>query len=596
VATTKAWLNGHRVSRRRFLETTAAGTAAAAFLAACGGDSDTSGGIKPSDNALKPGGLWYGRDNWKLAEEKEGVPGGRLPTSTAFDIRNSLDIYLDFDGGNTQSAGRTYEYLVARNIGPGIEPGSPASREFRPVLAESWEIADGGLTFVWKMRKGVKFQNLPPVNGREMDIEDWKLSDERFMSTSFYASTYKLLRASVQFPDDRTMVYKMNEPFAEVLARAIFFTHYAILPRELNSNPEQAKTTAVGTGARILDKRTPSVSLEYRQNPDYWGGKPFVDRWSYPIIPEQANQYAQFVAKQVYQYLPTPADALNVRRDNPDSVMFGVQPSQEIFNRLSWGNQDLDPAFNDARVRIAIRRAVDWDKIRDVLANKQRFAAEGIDLETYTATHLFNDPNYWLDPAKGELGEHSKNYLFDLAEAKKLMAAANHPDGLEADGYYGADVTGVGLDRINLTIDALNQTGILRLKPVAEPAATVVNKIYVQNAFKGMLANLAAGGGLDFYLKNFYAIGPGGTQPFKDQALNDLVLKQARELDVNARIDVLKDIQRHLAREFYIVPADGNYGSFTFQWPWVHNIIYTTPFGEQAHKVWLDEKMPNRNG
>jgi hypothetical protein len=125
VATTKAWLNGHRVSRRRFLETTAAGTAAAAFLAACGGDSDTGGGIKPSDNALKPGGLWYARDNWKLAEEKEGVPGGRLPISTAFDIRNSLDIYLDFDGGNTQSAGRTYEYLVARNIGPGVEPGSP---------------------------------------------------------------------------------------------------------------------------------------------------------------------------------------------------------------------------------------------------------------------------------------------------------------------------------------------------------------------------------------------------------------------------------------------------------------------------------------
>jgi hypothetical protein len=61
----------------------------------------------------------------------------------------------------------------------------------------------------------------------------------------------------------------------------------------------------------------------------------------------------------------------------------------------------------------------------------------------------------------------------------------------------------------------------------------------------------------------------------------------------------LKDIQRHLAREFYIVPADGNYGSFTFQWPWLHNIIYADspiPGSGQAQKVWLDEKMPNRNG
>lgn len=587
-----------RFNRRRFLRSGALGAAAAAFVAACGGDDEGGGAkVQASGDYLKPGGLWYARDNWRLPDETDkAVPGGVLTEAQAFDIRNSLDIFLDFDAGNTTSAGRTYEYLVARNIGPGIEPGSPPSREFRPVLAEGWEIADGGLTFVWKMRRGVKFQNLPPVNGREMDITDWKTSDERFMATSFYSSAMKQVRDRVEFPDAQTMVYKMKEPFAEMLNRAIFFTHYAILPKELNANPDLVKTTAVGTGARILDKRVPSVVIEYRKHDNYWDGKPFIDRWHYAIVPEYANRLAQFLAKNVYSFAPTPGDALQVRKDAPDAVMFGLQPSQEIFNRISWGRRNLAEPFKDARVRIAIRRAVNWDAIRDFLANKAKFQAEGVEVETYIATHIFNDPNYWLDPRKGELGDASKNYLFDLAEAKKLMAAAGYPDGVDVTAYYGADVTGTGLDRIKLTADELTKSGVLRMKLEAVPAAEVVNRVYVENDIEGMLANLPAGGGLDFYLKNFYSTGPGNTQPFKDETLGAMVDKQSREMDTNRRIEILKDIQRYLAKEFYIVPADGNFGSFSFNWPWLHNIIYNTPFGVQAHKLWLDPNMPRRNG
>jgi peptide/nickel transport system substrate-binding protein len=615
MSASQSWKGSYtRMSRRRLLATAAAGTAAAGFFAACAGEKadQTGAGLNGRNGAgtegssgassgdyLKGGGIWYQRDNWTLPDESEkAVPGGVLTQAQATDIRNSLDIYLDYDGGNTTSAGRTYEYLVAANSGPGIQPGSAAAREFSPRLAESWEIADAGLTLVWKMRKGVKFHNLDPVNGREMDIEDWKTSDERFMSTSFYNTAMIAVRDHVEFPDGETMVYKMKEPFAEMLNRATNFTHYAILPKELNMNPDLAKTRAVGTGSRVLDRREPSVTIEYSQHPDYWDSLPFIDRWHYPIVPEYSNRYAQFIAKNVYDFaLPTPGDVLNIRRDAADSVMYGQEPSQVIFNRLSWGRRNLAESFKDARVRIAIRRAVNWDAIRDFLANKRQFDAEGIALETYTATHIFNDPNYWLDPARGELGDASQNYLFNLEEAKKLMSAAGYPDGVEADGYYGADVQGVGLDRINLTADELNKSGVLRMKLVSVPAAEVVNRVYVENDIEGTLANLAAGGGLDFYLKNFYSTAPGGTQPFKDEALNELVVKQSREIDANARVETLKDIQRYLAKEFYIVPTDGNYGSFNFYWPWLHNIAYNNPLvGPRTHKTWLDPSMPHRNG
>lgn len=587
-----------RLSRRRALAAAGAAAAGAALLSACGGGEE-GGQVVAADQPLKPGGLWYARDNWKLKDDsKDAVPGGTFVQATAFDVANTLDPFRDYDAGGQGNAGRVYEYITRVNNRPGVEPGTTEAARILGHLADSWEVTPDGLKYVWHMRKGVKFQNVPPVNGREMDIEDWKTSDERFMATSFYRTGLQENRASVEFPDKETMVYNMKAPFSDLPNRMTFFTHYAIIPKELNQG-DLAKTTAIGTGHRILDKREPSVQLVYRKHENYWAGKPFIDRWRYVIVPEYANRLAQFMAKNVWDFAPTPADALNVRRDAPDAVMFGLQPSQAIFQRLSFGKQDLEPPFKDERFRIAIRKAVDWDKIRDFLAQKERFSAAGIELETYIATHIFNDPNYWLDPRKGELGEASSNYLFDLAEAKKMIAAAGYPNGYETEAYYGANIPPDWRDRVRLTMDELQKAGVLRLKPVEVPGDVVVNKIYVNNDFKGVMPGLAAGGGLDFYLYNFYYYNDGdkattGGHPFLDPDLRALVVKQRQEMDVKKRIEVLKDIQRYLAKKFYIVPTDGNYGSFTFYWPWVHNIGFAEPY--DSWKRWLDASMPKRTG
>ena len=52
-----------------------------------------------------------------------------------------------------------------------------------------------------------------------------------------------------------------------------------IMPKELNADPNIAQKTAIGTNYKILDKLQPSISIQYRKHPDYWGGDPFIDRW-----------------------------------------------------------------------------------------------------------------------------------------------------------------------------------------------------------------------------------------------------------------------------------------------------------------------------
>ena len=92
---------------------------------------------------------------------------------------------LHFDGQAQGQAqlniynGMVYESLVRNK--PGI--GKPSTlTESLPNLAESWEVSPDKLTITFKLRQGVKWQNIAPVNGRAFTAEDVTLSIERYVS------------------------------------------------------------------------------------------------------------------------------------------------------------------------------------------------------------------------------------------------------------------------------------------------------------------------------------------------------------------------------------------------------------------------------
>src|SRR5262245_976314 len=83
---------------------------------------------------------------------------------------------LNFKTNTTLSF--VYSKLVRHKVGAGIAPGTFA---IEPDLAERWEEPDE-LTTVFYLRKGVRWQNKPPVNGRELTAEDVKFTYDRFLN------------------------------------------------------------------------------------------------------------------------------------------------------------------------------------------------------------------------------------------------------------------------------------------------------------------------------------------------------------------------------------------------------------------------------
>jgi peptide/nickel transport system substrate-binding protein len=607
--TSKSWRPSYTksITRRRFLHSAAAGTAAAAFLAACGGKDNknngggSSKGLVQAGDALQAGKVWYAKDDWKLAEETNVVPGGVYPGSELQDVPATLDEMVDLNRVAPfiyeQQVYRSYtpfSYDVTMPNNPGLEPGTPEANVIQNNLAESWEISPDGLQYTFKLRPGVKFQNVDPVNGREMDMDDWKTSDERFMAEGFQRVALASARARVEYPDANTQVYVLNAPYAELLERmASPLLHYPIFPKELNEN-ELAKTVAIGTNSRILDKFQPGLTHEYRRHDDYWRGKPNIERWQHPIIPEYSNRFAQFTAKNIHYFAPTAQDVLQMRKDLPDAVMYGLSPSQTAWRRMSFGNKNIPAPFNDryeARARIALRRAIDWDAITNVLGNTQAFADAGIEIETYVATHIRHEPAFWLDPREGELGPASANYLFDLAEAKKLMSAVGYPDGAELDWYTPSAPTGCQPlpAEETLVIDQYNQSGVVKMNshqfPVSDSAT-----YYQTEEFSGMLSPLCAGGPPDFYIHRTYVTGESTAAFIGDPKMDDIAQRQRVEFDPQKRVEILKEFQRYAAELMWVIPADGNVGSFAYMWPWLHN------FNRMSYQQWLDKDMPRRDG
>ena len=80
--------------------------------------------------------------------------------------------------------------------------------------------------------------------------------------------------------------------------------------------------------------------------------------------------------------------------------------------------------------------AIDRETYIDVFHNVAKLEKEGLPVQTYWHTAIGPAPGWRLDPKDSKFGENAKYYKYDIAEAKKLLAAAGYGNGLEIITSY----------------------------------------------------------------------------------------------------------------------------------------------------------------
>lgn len=158
-------------NRRRFLKGTGATLAGGASMAlvGCGGDSD-DGGDSLASLATPTAGTG------PTAAPKDpfaGAKKGGVYRITQVGDAPTIDPYGNFSYLGKMPATYVYSRLFMYKTGPGIKPA-----DVRPTgdLVESYETSADGLKWTMKLRPGVKFHDVAPVNGRALTTDDIKFS------------------------------------------------------------------------------------------------------------------------------------------------------------------------------------------------------------------------------------------------------------------------------------------------------------------------------------------------------------------------------------------------------------------------------------
>ena len=567
-----------RIHRRRVL-TAAGGGAAALWLAAC------AGGSKKDEQAAKP--LEQKQEEVKSILWPREDSSARATKGGIFQSYNTTDATnLDPLGATSTTATGVSSWVYPRllSVKPGYRGASKG--ELEGYLATRWEQPDP-LTLVMKLRPDGAWEDRAPTNKRTIDTEDVLFSWHKFAATGLQRTTLVRTAANanapvddVSAPDRSTIVFKLAFPSAPLPLFLASNRFLVIMPREAEGGFDPRNETRSG-GPWVLAEYQRSVKFTYRRTPAWWDAdKVHLDGYDQPIIPEYSVGLAQFRAKRIWAFDVRQEDIIQTKKELPElAVDYGdfARPVNQIF----WGYQPGSP-FLDERVRQAVSLMIDRDAFIDTFASVSQFQKEGYPTEVRYNSHIGAGwEGFWIDPRSDEIGEGKKFFRRDIAEAKKLFAAAGYPNGFETNYYWLPAQYGASFSKYaEVLMGMIEEAGLIKPKPVnPEYQTEYLPKILLNKAdFKGM--GYAAGGDypdIDGWLsahydsRSQYRKAAFGDTPL-DPRLDELVYKQRQELDAKKRLDIVKEIQRHLAVKMWIVPHPGQSPPYNLFWPWIGNM------------------------
>jgi len=437
-----------------------------------------------------------------------------------------------------------YSQLVRFAYGP--EQKDSADFTIVADLAEKWKY-ETPTTIVFTLRKGVRFHNKPPVNGREVTAEDVKYSVERFMAKSGFRSRLEPVQA-VDVVDRYTVRMTLKEPYAPLLNHLANAAYVVILAKEVDEKYKDFNRpeAMVGTGPFMVKSYQKGVQIAFERNPDYFmKDLPYLDGVVIEITPDSTARLSLLRAGKVdlghmWGYL-VPEEAKSLKQSNPEMVM---SPVLTIGQGMIYMRTD-QPPFNDVRVRRAMALAIDRKAWNDSL-----FFGEGcIDAGPVPcAMKEWKLDVSKLDPAKAK-------YLvgYDPAEAKKLLAQAGHPNGFTTPMFHWPgyappwrtffDLAGDNLGKIGITVD---------YKP--EEYGKYISTTYLGKYEKMAMGPITPFSEVDDWLYSaFFPEQPNNRSHVADTELNKLLVAQRREMDPKKRKQIVDDIQRYLVDKAYYV-------------------------------------------
>ena len=303
-----------------------------------------------------------------------------------------------------------------------------------PLLAESWDVSEDGLSYTFTLRSDVTF-----ANGDALTGEDVVFSFNRLKNVKGQPSFLTDPIASVESPDESTVVLTLSEArpsFLSELANTAFSVTNAEVVQEAGGTDAEdaAETdaatdvldqTSAGTGPYILEAWTPQEETVLVRNENYWGEQPYFDRVIIVNIPEAATQKVALESGDIDLATDLTPDQMTDLEGNEEIGIFVGTGRWTHFLLMNRDSEIGGPVANPM-VAEAVRLALDYQGFRDLWTGS-----------------VTPGTNMWV----GLSGAYTEEQALsrNLERAQELMAEAGFSDGFDVTLSY-PDLTWEGVN------------------------------------------------------------------------------------------------------------------------------------------------------
>jgi len=319
------------------------------------------------------------------------------------------------------------EDVVLKPWGENLLSRDPRTGELSPMLAERWKVADGGRTWTFYLRKGVRFHN-----GTELTAEDVKFTFTQIAregSASSLAPEFRLIK-NMEVEDPHTITVRFDKPsvvFGNKVNQGLFASMAFIhSKRYIESVKEEgAERHPIATGPFRFVEHVRGDRIVYEAVENHWRATPHFKRLVFLKVPEPSTRMAMLRAGS--------ADVIEIGGEYVDElkkvgvrtitmpnvswvyiILGGQWPTKPTYDpKVPWAQPDAEKA---RKVRLALNLAVDKQAIM------QRMLGG---LGTALGSWLSYPADAWNTEAL------KKPYPYDPAKAKALLAEVGYPNGFE---------------------------------------------------------------------------------------------------------------------------------------------------------------------
>jgi peptide/nickel transport system substrate-binding protein len=335
-------------------------------------------------------------------------------------------------------------------------------------LVQSWEFSPTDInTYIVSLRQNVYFQNIAPVNGRQLTSADVVYSFDRNLGlgdgfttiSSYWASdphaSIKSVTATDKYTVSFTWANTNPESIAETMQQATLAN--MVIPSELVTTYGNLNNwrNQVGSGPFILTDWVDSTAMTLTANPNYWGTDerypqnklPYIKLMNYLIIPSAPTALAAMRAGKIDfdNSGLTVQSVTAMQQTNPNISV--IQTEGAVLDILP---KDSIAPFNNLNVRIAMQQALNLP----LIASTYYQGTANPMPQTLTSYYISG----WGWPYPQWPASLQAEYAYNPTNAKALLAAAGYPNGFST----------------TLTADSTNDMALLNIVQ-SEEAAIGVN-------------------------------------------------------------------------------------------------------------------------